>query len=78
MKLPIALNRVLIAMFDSASVLLMIAKRAGPKSAVKEIGLYSMINVVCQCVSSSSSSSPSPSLYLILYHLPLSEIILPG
>ena len=44
MKLPIALNRVLIAMFDSASVLLMIAKRAGPKSAVKEIGLYSMRN----------------------------------
>ena len=60
-------------MFDSVSVLQMIAERAGPKPAVNGIGLYSMINVVCLCVSSSSS----PSFYLILYPFLLSEIMLP-
>ena len=55
------------------SVSLMIAERAGLKSAVNKTGLYTMINVVCLCVSSSSL----PSLYRILYHFPLSEAIFP-
>ena len=61
------------AMLDFFSVPLMIAERAGPKAAMNEIGLYSMIFVVYLCVSSSSS----PSLYRILYHFPLLEAIFP-